>query len=73
MKKYAIIDQIKDGDMFDTYFDNEKEAIDKAEYEWGQMTEHDRNRREWFAVLFGEYDEDEGFDFNASKEIKRFK
>lgn len=27
MKRYAVIDRIKDGDMFDEYFATEKEAL----------------------------------------------
>lgn len=73
MKKYAIIDQIKNGDMFNEYFDTEAEALKKAEYEWSVMTERGRNGRESFDVMVGEYDEDEGFDFNTADIIKSFK
>lgn len=37
------------------------------------MTEYDKNRREMFEVMYGEYDEDEGFDFNSAETIKSFK
>ena len=73
MKKYAIIDWVKNGDHFEEIFETEKEALQKAEYEWSVMTERGRTGREMFAVMVGELDEDGCFDLDTADIIKSFK
>ena len=72
MKKYAVIDW-KNGDQFEDIFDTEQEAIAKADREWGNMTQHDKNRREFYAVMYGELDEDGCFDMNTATTVKQYK
>lgn len=71
--KYAIIDVIKNGDSFEDVFETESEALKAAEREWGRLSAHDKNRREWYAVVSAELDEDECIDLNTAVEIKRYK
>lgn len=70
MKKYVIVDQVRNGDCFTTVCDTEIEALTKANAEWRGMTDHDRNRREFYAVMCGEWDEWEGLDFNSAEIVK---
>ena len=61
--KFAIIDQIKNGDSFEEIFNTEAEAITKADYEWSRMTQHDKDRRECYCVATVELDEDGCVDY----------
>lgn len=70
MKKYVIVDQIRNGDCFETVCDTEIEALTRANAEWRLLTDHDRNRREFYAVMCGDWDEEFGFDYNAATIIK---
>ena len=72
MKKYAVIDWTT-GDSFETIFDTEQEAIKRADYEWDIMSDHDKERREYFAVMCGDLDEDDCFDMNTASEVKVYK
>ena len=72
MKKYAVIDWTN-GDQFEDIFDTEQEAIEQADREWGNMTQHDKNRRGFYAVMVGEIDEDECFDMNTAVVVKQYR
>lgn len=61
--KYAIIDQIKNGDWFDELFDTEEQAIRKADHEWNVMTLYDKNRRETYCVAQVKLDDDGCVDY----------
>ena len=71
--KYAIITEIKNGDSFEAIFDTEKEAVARADYEWGIMSDHDKKRREFCAVMEGEVDEDGCFDMDSARIVKEYK
>ena len=73
MKKYAIIDQIKNGDQFEETFDTEAEAVNRSGSEWDRMSEHDKKRREWYAVVECELNEDGCADLNTATIIKVYK
>ena len=47
--------------------------VARADYEWSVMSDHDKNRREFCAVMVGEVDEDGCFDLNTATIIKRYK
>lgn len=72
MKKYAIIDMKKNGDCFEEIFDTRKEAVNRAKYEWSLLTPNEKKRREFFAVMFGEIDDDECFNVCTATTIKEF-
>lgn len=69
--KYAIIDQTK-GDWFDELFENEKAAISKADYEWINMTQHDRSRREAYFVAACEVDEEGCIIWDSVRSVKEY-
>lgn len=71
VKKYAVIDW-KD-DSFEAIFDTEKEALAEAEYQWDHLTTAERAKRETFAVMHGEVDEDGCFNINTAETIKSYK
>lgn len=48
--KYIVAD-FKDGDFFTDEFDTREEALQEAEEQWEQLTEHDQQRRTAFYVL----------------------
>ena len=73
MKKYAVIDMIKNGDSFENIFETEQEALKRADYEWDIMSDHDKNRREYFAVMCGELDDEECFDLNTAIAVKTYR
>lgn len=75
MKKFAILDRIKNGDWFDRVIDAEtqEQAIWMAQLEWDRLSTYDQNRREEFALVFGEVDEDRFIDLDTATDIKRFK
>lgn len=58
---YAIIDQ--KGDLFETIFETEEAAIKAADKEWARMSDSDKRRREYYAVVSGDLDEDGCFDY----------
>lgn len=70
---YAIIDRIKDGDSYEQLFATYVEARDKADAEWSRLSEHDKRRREYYAVMSGELDEDGCFDLNTAKELTAYR
>jgi len=72
MKKYAIID-MTNGDQFEDIFNTSFEAIKRADYEWDIMSQHDKDRREFYAVMFGEVDEDGCFGMNTAEIVKQYK
>lgn len=62
MRKYVVVDSIKNGDDFTKYFDTEKEALDEAENEWLHLTKREQEKREMFFVGYCvDYDEEEGY------------
>ena len=71
--KYAIITEIENGDSFEDIFETEEKALARADYEWDIMTIHDKNRRQFCAVMKGEVDEDGCFDLNTATIIKRYR
>lgn len=73
MKKFAVIDQIKNGDQFETLFDTPEAAIAGAEKEWNHLSTHDKNRREAFFVVECELDEDGCVDLNTADVIHTIK
>ena len=71
--KFAIIDQIKNGDCFEELFDTKEKAIQKATIDWNRMSDHDKSRREYFAVFAGDVDEEGCFDINTAAIVKDYK
>ena len=71
--KYAIITEIKNGDSFVDLFDTEQKAIARADYEWHIMSEYDKKRRAFCAVMAGEIDEDGCFDIENARIVKEYK
>lgn len=70
MKKvYAIIDRTI-GDWYEDVFETLEEATRRAEYQFNHLTEYDLSRTEYFALMYGELDEDDFFDLNTAEEIK---
>lgn len=69
-KKYAVIDMINDGDAFEDIFETEAEALENAEMQYEHMSNFDRKRRAFFAVMAGSLDDDGCFDLNAAEMIK---
>ena len=59
MKKFAVIDQIADGDQFEDIFDSADEAIAFANKEWNHLSEKDKKRRAEFFVVECELDEND--------------
>lgn len=70
--KYAVIDQTC-GDWFETIFDTEIEAIDRADYEWHIMAKADKSRRESYYVASCEVDGDGCIDWDTVCVIKGYK
>lgn len=73
MKKFVIIDQIKDGDCFEAVFSTEKEAISRAEYEWGIMSDFDKKRRAEYYVAECDLDDDGCVIWDSLRTIKEYK
>ena len=61
LKKFAVIDQTT-GDWFEDFFDTEEEALDRADYEWGIMSSHDKRRRNAYYVASVQMDSDGGYE-----------
>lgn len=72
MKHYAVIDWTN-GDRYETIFDTELEALESAENQWNHLTKPEKQNREFFAIMFGDLDEDECFDINSAEIIKEYK
>lgn len=49
--KFIIVDQERNGDMFNQEFDSKEKAIKKAESDWKALSDYDKKRRESFYVL----------------------
>lgn len=49
MKKWAVIEN-KKGDEFVTVCESKEQAIEKADYQWSYMTDHDKKHTESFIV-----------------------
>lgn len=73
MKKYVVIDMLKDGDWFENVFDTEEQAVRQADKEWNHLTAFDKHRRLTFAVMVGELDKCECLDFNTAEVVKSYK
>lgn len=71
--KYAIIDMINNGDSFESIYEHEAEAINAADREWARMSDHDKNRRLTYAVVYAEVDEDGCVDMNTASVVKSYK
>ena len=72
MKKYAIIDNLHDGDWFEDLFDTEEEAVTYAEDEWDSFDDHEKLMRVSYYVA--EVDVDEyGAVEHENRVIKTFK
>ena len=56
--KFAIIDNLADGDWFDEMYDTEEEAVAAAEQEWKDLSAFDKNRRHSFYVAEVEINDD---------------
>ncbi len=71
---YAIIDQTKT-DQFQRIFKTKEEAIREAKYEWEKLlTKEEKRKRDYYAVVKGELDENGYIDFeNVTKIIIEFK
>ena len=72
MKTYALIDMTT-GDDFEKRFNTEKEAVKWADYEWSIMTDYDKKRRTFFAVMLGEINDEDSFELESAKLIKQYK
>lgn len=70
---YAICDWIKNGDEFDKVFETGKEALSHAERVWDHMTDYDKKRRSYYAVVTVELDDDGCIDMNTAVELKVYK
>lgn len=49
--KYIIMDQIINGDLFTEEYDDKNKAIKEADRLWDQLSDYDKNRRDFFHVL----------------------
>ena len=70
--KYIIMD-FKDGDFFTDEFSSKKEALQEAEEQWEQLTEHDQQRRTAFYVLESINPDEEAPDHYDGDIVKRCK
>lgn len=69
---YAIIDRIQGGDQHEELCPTYSWALDAATSQWAHLSAYDKRRREYFAVMSGELDEDGCFDLNTAKELAVF-
>lgn len=67
--KYAVIDMIKGGDLFEEIYDTFEKAKSKYEAEWEHLSNYDKKRREYFALGSCELDENGCIDYNNFIEI----
>lgn len=68
--KYVVVDATKT-DWFTSEFDNKKDAIKEADYQFDRLTEFDKKKRESFYVLESanpDEDADNHFDGNVVKQ-----
>lgn len=72
MKKYCIIDDCKT-DIYTEAFESKDAALDAAETEWKHLTDHDRKRRNSYAVVLTEIDEVGEISLEYSELVKEFK
>lgn len=70
MKKYAIIDTLRDGDWFEDVFDTKEEAILEADREWEAFEPIERAIRSTYFVE--EVDVDEFDNIEHEGEIVKF-
>lgn len=68
MKAYALVENTKTGECDENILDvsTAAEAIQRGEKDWQHLTAHDRKRRDFFAIMHGEIDEDGCFDSNSA-------
>lgn len=74
MKKYVVLDQTKD-DWFELNIKSEsvEDAILEAEAMWKHLSEYDKKKTTYFALVIGEVDDEGLFDYEAGwDEIKVF-
>lgn len=50
-EKYLVIDEIINGDSFETVCDSAEEANREAAYQWDHLTERERKQRHLYAVI----------------------
>lgn len=70
--KYAIIDAIENGDRYEKIFDTEAAAVAAADREWAHLSAYNQRRREFFAVMAGELDEDGCFEVFTARVVKLY-
>ena len=78
MKKYVVVDTIKNGDDFTKFFNTENEALNEAENAWLHLTKKEQEKREMFFVGYcDDYNEEEGYseggNFYLIKDYKTIK
>lgn len=74
MKKYVVLDQTKD-DWFELNIKSEsvEDAILETEAMWKHLSEYDKKKTTYFALVIGEVDDEGLFDYEAGwDEIKVF-
>ena len=73
MKRYFVIDEIKNGDSFggDKPFNTVEEARQEARRQWSSLSEYDKQRRSAFYVLYADFDPDEfgGANFESGGDV----
>ena len=70
--KYIVMDY-RDGDLFTEEFETENEAIETAEAEWNNLSEHDKKQREEFFVLESANPDEDAENHFDGDIIKRWK
>lgn len=58
MKKYIIFDQVRNGDLYTTEFDNISDARKNFRQEWEHMSNYDKQRREAFCLMECDLDDE---------------
>lgn len=58
MKKYIIFDQVRNGDLYTTEFDNISDARKSFRQEWEHMSNYDKQRRETFYLMECDLDDE---------------
>ena len=70
--KYIIMDY-RDGELFADEFNSAEEAIETAEAEWNNLSDHDKKHRTEFFVLESVNQNKDAEDHFDGNEVRRWK
>ena len=62
--KYVVMNM--NGDVYNDEFDNEKEAINRAEYRWNHLTSREKKRDDLIVLVSNDPDEDSVYHFDGN-------